>query len=40
MLDHWTKLLAHARHALAEGSTEPIETLILGLENGLAERIT
>jgi hypothetical protein len=37
-LDHWSELLAHARHARDKGSTEPIETLILQLENELAER--
>lgn len=37
-LDHWSGLLDHARQALAEGSTEPIQTLILELENEIAVR--
>lgn len=37
-LSHWSDLLAHARHALADGSTEPIQTLVADLENELAER--
>jgi hypothetical protein len=37
-LDHWSELLAHARQALAEGSAEPIQTLVLELENELADR--
>jgi hypothetical protein len=37
-LGHWADLLAHARQALAEGSTEPITNLVLELENELAER--
>ena len=36
--DHWSDLLAHARHALADGSTEPIQALIAELENELADR--
>ena len=37
-LDHWAELLSHARHALADGSTEPIQDLIVDLENELADR--
>lgn len=37
-LDYWSSLPAHARQALAKGSTEPIATLILELENELADR--
>lgn len=38
-LDHWSNLLAHARQALAKGSMEPIEALIVELENELADRL-
>ena len=37
-LAHWTDLLSHARRALAEGSTEPIQSLILELEKELGDR--
>jgi hypothetical protein len=37
-LDHWSGLLAHARQALADGSTEPIQPLIVELENELSDR--
>jgi len=37
-LDHWSDLLAHARQALADGSTEEIQPLIVELENELADR--
>ena len=37
-LDHWSDLLAHARQALADGSTEPIQPLILELESELSGR--
>jgi len=37
-LDHWSDLLAHARQALADGSTEPTQALIADLENQLVER--
>ena len=37
-LDHWSELLTHARQALAEGTTEPIQTLIAELENEIADR--
>jgi hypothetical protein len=37
-LAHWTDLLHHARRALADGSTEPIQSLILELEKELADR--
>lgn len=37
-LAHWTDLLGHARHELANGSTDPIQALILDLENELADR--
>lgn len=37
-LDHWSDLLSYARQALSEGSHEPIQNLILELENELAER--
>jgi hypothetical protein len=37
-LDHWSELLVHARQALAQGSTEPIQILIVDLESELAGR--
>jgi len=37
-LEHWSDLLSHARQALAEGSREPIQNLIVELENQLADR--
>ena len=37
-LGHWTELLDHARRELADGSTEPIQSLILELEKELADR--
>jgi hypothetical protein len=37
-LDHWSDLLAHARRAVADGSTEPVQALIQDLENELAHR--
>jgi hypothetical protein len=39
-LDHWSDLLAYARRAMADGSTEPIQALIVELENELADRTT
>jgi hypothetical protein len=38
-LRHWADLLHHARRELADGSTEPIQALILELEKELADRI-
>jgi hypothetical protein len=37
-LDHWSDLLGHARQALADGSTEEIQPLVVDLENELADR--
>jgi hypothetical protein len=37
-LAHWTDLLHHARRALADGSSEPIQHLILELEKELTDR--
>jgi hypothetical protein len=37
-LGHWKNLVDHARRELARGSTEPIQTLIVELENELANR--
>jgi len=37
-LGHWADLLHHARRELADGSTEPIQALILELEKELADR--
>jgi hypothetical protein len=37
-LGHWKDLLDHARRELAAGSTEPVKSLILELENALADR--
>jgi hypothetical protein len=37
-LAHWTDLLHHARRALADGSAEPIQSLIVELEKELADR--
>lgn len=37
-LAHWTALLHHARRVLADGSTEPIQSLIWELEKELADR--
>jgi len=37
-LGHWRDLLDHARRELAKGSAEPLEALILELENELADR--
>ena len=37
-LGHWKDLLNHARQELANGSTEPLQTLIAELENELADR--
>jgi hypothetical protein len=39
-LDHWADLIQHARRQLAAGSTETILTLIVELENELADRST
>jgi len=36
-LCYWTQLLAHARRAVADGSSEPILPLIMELEKGIAE---
>ena len=37
-LGHWRDLLNHARQELANGSGEPIQDLIVELENELADR--
>ena len=37
-LGHWRDLLIYARQELANGSTEPIQALIVDLENELADR--
>ena len=37
-LGHWNDLLNRARQELANGSTEPIQALIVDLENQLADR--
>jgi hypothetical protein len=37
-LGHWNDLLNRARQELANGSTEPIQALIVELENELADR--
>lgn len=37
-LVHWRGLLDHARGEVARGSTEPIQTLIVQLEQALADR--
>lgn len=37
-LGHWRELLDHARGELAKGSAEPIQALIVELENELADR--
>jgi len=37
-LSHWADLIHHARRQLATGSTEAILTLILELEEELADR--
>ncbi len=37
-LRHWQELLHHARREIANGSSEPIVTLIVELENELAGR--
>jgi hypothetical protein len=37
-LDHWRDLLNHARQELANGSTEPIQALVVELETELADR--
>ncbi len=37
-LGHWRDLLDDARRELAKGSTEPLQALILELENELADR--
>lgn len=39
-LAHWADLLHHARRALADGSNEPIQSLIVQLEEELAARIS
>jgi hypothetical protein len=39
-LNHWSDLLAHARRALASGSAERLRSLIIELENELADRTT
>ena len=39
-VDHWSELLAHSRQALANDSTEPIQALMVDLENELADRIS
>ena len=38
-VDHWADLLDHARRELADGSSEPIQPLIVELEKELAERV-
>jgi hypothetical protein len=35
---HWRDLIDHARRELEDGSTEPLQALILELENELADR--
>jgi hypothetical protein len=37
-LSHWTELLHHARREMAGGSSEAIPSLILELEEELADR--
>jgi hypothetical protein len=37
-LGHWKDLLNHARQELANGSAEPLQAVILELENELAAR--
>jgi hypothetical protein len=37
-LGHWRDLVDHARRELTKGSTEPIQTLVVELENELADR--
>jgi len=37
-LGHWADLLDHARRELSAGSNEPIQALILELENEMADR--
>jgi hypothetical protein len=37
-LGHWAGLLRHARREMADGSTEPIQSLILELEKELTDR--
>ena len=37
-LRHWRDLVDHARRELAKGSVEPIQALILELENELGKR--
>ena len=40
-LSHWTELLHHARHQLAEGAVaepEPVEQLVAELETELSDR--
>jgi hypothetical protein len=37
-LGHWAELVRHARRELANGSTEPVQSLILDLEKELADR--
>jgi hypothetical protein len=37
-LDHWRDLLNHARQELANGSSEPIQALVVELEIQLADR--
>ena len=37
-LGHWTNLLDHARREVARGTTEPIQTLIVELEQAMAQR--
>lgn len=37
-LGHWKELLDHARREFAKGSAEPLDALILQLENELAYR--
>ena len=38
-LGYWADLLHHARREMAEGSTEPIQSLVLELEKELADWI-
>jgi len=38
-VDHCADLLDHARRELADGSSEPIQPLIVELEKELAERV-
>ena len=37
-IGHWADILRHARREQADGSTEPVQSLILELEKELADR--